>query len=354
MVFEQFVQERNLSKETRRRYKTILKKYALFNDMSLEELLDEADKEEINGVRWKNRKLKTRLIEFRKYLYNSLRSSTAKMYFISVVSFYRHFEIEIHKLPSTSNVNVHSPEPVEFSDIPTKELLQKVINESKNNTFRTVIYFMSSTGLAMIDTLNLTVKDFLTSCNVESIDELDNLSEYVSTFKLKRRKTGKYFYTFATPETTKQIINYIHSKPNVNVGDKLFDISADYLYQLFRKTNDRLGKGRKNNQSLFRSHMLRKYHATTLLNSGLTLEQIDALQGRSKEITHQSYFLDDPKVLKEIYMEHMDKLTIFGDSEEIHELKEKNRKYKEKFVEQEELIKEIVEAQEKLEKLLEL
>ena len=53
-------------------------------------------------------------------------------------------------------------------------------------------------------------------------------------------------------------------------------------------------------------------------------------------------------------MEHMDKLTIFGDSEEIHELKEKNRKYKEKFVEQEELIKKIVEAQEKLEKLLEI
>lgn len=47
MVFEQFVQERNLSKKTRRRYKTILKRYALFNDMSLEELLDEADKEEI-------------------------------------------------------------------------------------------------------------------------------------------------------------------------------------------------------------------------------------------------------------------------------------------------------------------
>lgn len=354
MVFEQFVQERNLSKKTRRRYKTILKRYALFNDMSLEELLDEADKEEIKGVRWKNRKLKTRLIEFRKDLYNSLMSSTAKMYFMSVVSFYKHFEIEIHKLPSTSNVNVHSPEPVEFSDIPTKKLLQKVINESKNNTFKTIIYFMSSTGLAMIDTLNLTVKDFLTACNVDNIDELDDLSDYVPTFKLKRRKTGKYFYTFATPETTKQIINYIHSKSNVNVDDKLFEISADYLYKLFQKTNDKLGKGRKNNQSLFRSHMLRKYHATTLLNSGLTLEQIDVLQGRSKEITHQSYFLDDPRVLKKIYMEHMDKLTIFGDSEEIHELKEKNRKYKEKFVEQEELIKEIVEAQEKLEKLLEL
>lgn len=53
-------------------------------------------------------------------------------------------------------------------------------------------------------------------------------------------------------------------------------------------------------------------------------------------------------------MEHMDKLTIFGDSEKIQELKEKNREYEEKFVEQEELIKEIVEAQEKLEKLLEL
>ena len=42
----------------------------------------------------------------------------------------------------------------------------------------------------------------------------------------------------------------------------------------------------------------------------MSLEEIDALQGRSKEATHSSYFTEDPTKLKEKYIEHLHCLTI--------------------------------------------
>ena len=50
--------------------------------------------------------------------------------------------------------------------------------------------------------------------------------------------------------------------------------------------------------------------ATNLYNDKMSLEEIDALQGRSKEATHSSYFTEDPNKLKEKYLEHLDCITI--------------------------------------------
>ena len=56
--------------------------------------------------------------------------------------------------------------------------------------------------------------------------------------------------------------------------------------------------------------MLRKYHASTLYNNGMGITDIDDLQGRSKDSTHQSYFMEDPNLLKEKYETYMDCLLL--------------------------------------------
>jgi integrase len=354
MLFEQFVQQRNISNRTSKSYKLAITKYEDYNEMTIDELIREAEEEEENSIRWKKRTLRKRLIGFRNEMYNTTLSSSAKTYMQRVTTFYRHFEVELQPLPPISK-HVHTPEPIIYEDIPTRELLQKVINESKNKTFTTIIYFMTSSGLSMVDTLDLTMKDFLDACNVKTIQELDDIDDdFVPTFHLKRRKTNKYFYTFITPEATQEVVNYLKSREELTLDSKLFKISRDYLYKSFHKTNKKLGLGTKNKASLFRSHMLRKFHATTLLNSGLSMEQVDSLQGRSKNKVHQSYFLDDPNHMKKKYMEHMTDLIIFGDSDRILELEKSNKEYEVRISEQERLLQEIVEAQEKLEKLLEL
>ena len=56
--------------------------------------------------------------------------------------------------------------------------------------------------------------------------------------------------------------------------------------------------------------MLRKFHASRLYNDGLSIDKIDALQGRAKDNTHKAYFKESSEALKELYIEHLDAIRI--------------------------------------------
>lgn len=56
--------------------------------------------------------------------------------------------------------------------------------------------------------------------------------------------------------------------------------------------------------------MMRKFHASQLRESGLDMDTIDALQGRSKTPVRKSYFFDNPENIRSEYIKHMDCLTI--------------------------------------------
>lgn len=76
--------------------------------------------------------------------------------------------------------------------------------------------------------------------------------------------------------------------------------------------NNSLKLGKVGPYNRFRSHMLRKFHASALYNSNnnWSLEEIDSLQGRSKNKTHSSYFMENPNILKEKYINSFDCLII--------------------------------------------
>ena len=76
--------------------------------------------------------------------------------------------------------------------------------------------------------------------------------------------------------------------------------------------------GFKGKYRFFRTHALRKFHAS---NINLSAEYIDALQGRSKNIVHETYIKTNPKELKEIYIKSMNNVLLF-------EKEKKNKKIK--------------------------
>ena len=41
-----------------------------------------------------------------------------------------------------------------------------------------------------------------------------------------------------------------------------------------------------------------------LYNFEMSLDKVDALHGREKDMTHIAYFMENPKKLKEKYIEH--------------------------------------------------
>ena len=97
----------------------------------------------------------------------------------------------------------------------------------------------------------------------------------------------------------------------------LFNISSNHMNNTFGKINNKLNLGKAGSYTRFRSHMLRKFHASHLYNDGLRMEEIDELQGRGKDQTRTSYFMEDPLRLREKYIEHMGAVTINLDVERL-------------------------------------
>ena len=311
-LFEKFCKERHIKESTRKGYQSAIQHYLKVQKHSLEYLIDEALKEEEMKIPLKDRKLKKRLLDYRNFLFDSKMSpNTLKTYLQKVKTVYNHFEISIPNLPAAK---YDSEYEINYLDLPTKFHIKQALDISSID-LKAVILFMSSSGTAKAETLSLTVEQFIVGCqdyhnggSLEYIlDTLANKKNVVPTFYLKRIKTSKYYYTFCSPEASLYIVKYLKTRKNLKLTDKLFDFTPSKLLLRFQEINDRMGWGFKGNYRFFRSHTLRKFHASNL---GLTAEYIDSLQGRSKNSVHEAYIKTNPKKLKEIYMSVMDNVMM--------------------------------------------
>lgn len=318
-LLNEFIKARNINKRTMHGYKNSIKIYTAFQKNSLVNLLKEADQEEIDQVRWKDRKLKQHLINFKSYLQTKYLFSTAKIHFQRILTIYRHFDIEIHELPPFNKKSCNQSAPITFKDLPTKKIIRDAY-EISNSVMKALILFMISSGCARRETLNLTIDDFIkatyeyhntTDC-LKALAILKNEKNIFPTFKIRRQKTNKYYYTFCSPEASTEIINYLLNDRKIIGSENLFKINLDDFNKNFNEINNKLNLGKVGKYNRFRSHMLRKFHASALYNSnGLSLDEIDSLQGRSKNYVHASYFYENPLILKKKYIASWNAIKIF-------------------------------------------
>lgn len=345
----QFVHERKLSQESYKLYKRVIESYTEFHETSFYELLEEADNEEEERIRMKNRKIKKRLTEYRNYLIDNYTKNTVLSYFSKIKTLYSWYELE---LPNISNKTkqIKQYEPIYYRDLPDKEIIKEALKIS-NSVMKAIILFMSSSGCARKETLNITIEDFIEATKhyhnldniYEILDVLKKQKNIVPTWKIRRQKTNKYYYTFCSYEATEAIVNYLYTRTDDLTNEsKLFKISANYFITNFIEINNNLRLGQVGPYNRFRSHMLRKFHASNLLRGefALSIEDIDSLQGRSKNQVHESYFFEDPNELREKYIKNINQLLInyevvSVDSPEVLELKYENNELKK---EREELI----------------
>ena len=312
-LFQRFCKERNIKDSTMKGYRSTLKKYEGFHKKTLDELIQEAIEDEEKRIPLKERRIKKRLLDYRTFLLDSdMSPNTSKTYFSKLKTFYLHFEIELPHLPDAKYNKIYE---TNYLDLPTKEHIAQAI-EISTIDLKAVILFMSSSGTAKAETLSLTVEQFIQGTqeyhNGGSIkiilDTLEKRKNIVPTFYLKRIKTDKYYYTFCSPEASHHIVKYLKTRPNLKLDDKLFDFTSSLLLTRFQEINDYFDWGFKGKYRFFRSHTLRKFHAS---NIGLSAEYIDSLQGRSKNEVHETYIKTNPKRLKEIYKSAMKNVMIY-------------------------------------------
>jgi len=338
-IFKNFARERNLSPGSIKVYEHALKKYVEFNGMSLKELIIEADTEEEERVRWKQRKLKSRLIDFRNYLIDyGYAKETINTMMKRVTTFYHHYEIEIHHLP---RVNIQSTVEIK---IPTREDLQIAVESSKP-LMKALILFLASSGMSKVDCLKLSINDFIKATSdyhnstdiIEVMTILKDRDDIIPTFALTRTKTNKFHYTFCSPEATTSIVNYLYSrKDKLTPNSQLFRISYLWLTIKFKDLNDsmNLGVTAGNEYGILRCHTLRKYHATTLRNDGLSIDIINSLQGKAKNKVDAAYYVDTPEQLKKMYEDHVNCLYITDRNKyktELETVKDENEQYRDKL-----------------------
>ena len=318
-LFIKFCKERHVKESTINGYQSAIRHYLKVQEQSLEYLIKEALTEEEQRIPLKDRKLKIRLINYRNYLFKcKISSNTLKTYLQKIKTIYSHFEVTIPKLPE---FQFDCEYEINYLDLPSKDHIRQALDICSID-LKAIILFMSSSGTAKAETLSLSVGDFINATQDYHqggsinyiLDSLNNRNDVVPTFYLRRIKTDKYYYTFCSPEATSYIVKYLKTRKDLKLSDKLFDFSSSKLMLRFQEINDQMNWGFKGNYRFFRTHALRKYHAS---NIGLSSEYIDNLQGRSKNIIHETYIKTNPKKLKKIYMAAMDNIMINENREDV-------------------------------------
>ena len=327
-MLDKMAKERNIGDSSAQGYMSTIKMYTEFNQMQLYELIDEALKEQDAHIPLRESKLKQRLLDYRNYLMNiqDMSSKTVKTYFSKMLTVYRHFECEIPIIPMAQYKHEYV---TTYSDLPTLDHLRQALEVSPVD-LRAAICFQASSGSAKAETLQLTVRQFFQgvqeyhdlsfSEDEETLEKIlkvleHKLAEYeliVPTFYLERIKTKKFYYTFCSPEACKWIVMDLKNrigKTNVQefLNSQLFDFSPSLLLTRYQEVNDYFKWGHKGKFRFFRSHVLRKWNAS---NIQMTTEDIDNIQGRSKDEVHQAYIKVKPERLKKTYMEHMWRVCI--------------------------------------------
>ena len=335
----------NYAKETRKVNRSVMRKYCNYYGMTLQELLDEAEEDEANNVKWKHRRVKHKLLKYRQYLLDEYSLNTLRIHMSAITKFYRFYDIEIIPLPRLNMKSVRKPTPIYYKDLPDKEIIRQAIAIAPP-VMKAIILFSCSSGCARAETLSLTIQDYMDALSdylpnkrmdiFQIIDYLNDDDNIVPTFNLRRIKTNKYYTTYCSPEAVKAINAYLLTRTDTLTPEsKLFKMYESYFIGYFQRINDELGLGRIGHYSRFRSHMLRKFHASALYNDGMSLDDVNDLQGKAKNKTDQAYFMTNPEDLKFEYIKHLHAITINVDVEKLSikspeymQLEKENEDYK--------------------------
>ena len=319
-TINQFFKERNSSKNTQRVYTRSIRLYEKLTGQTIQELINIADHEEYQNIRWKNTTTRKHLLNYREYLYQKYNISTSKLYLTAIITLYRHHEITIPPLPYRNTNDVRRTPPINYKDLLDKDILREAIHIASPVT-RAIILFLSSSGMSRIDAINLTIQDWLNATN-DYHDHPESVKYAVRDMRdkqiiplftgLRRQKTGQEYFTFCSHEATISINEYLLTRTETLRADApLFKIHERYFNMTFERLNQHFNLGKVGNYNRLRPHMLRKYHATQLAEAGMSTEHIDLLQGRKTHgVAHEYYIKVKPESIRDEYINCLPYLVI--------------------------------------------
>ncbi|WP_265101180.1 tyrosine-type recombinase/integrase [Methanobacterium paludis] len=228
-----------------------------------------------------------------------------------------------------------------YGHLLTKKEIKKLIDVS-NSRDTAIIYTMALTGMSQNEIKNLTIIKFLESASdaikkrINSLDDLFNYEDELTkdtiiTLEITRQKINYRYHTFLPPEATKAIITYLHERcshpdkrihpQGVNgplfvvnkgmyIGKKITRSAISGIYQT-RGVKSGF-EHREGSYRAWRSHGMRKYFMSTIINKTHNHDLANYLVGHTISATERAYWFADPKELKKEYLKVLPYLSLDG------------------------------------------
>jgi site-specific recombinase XerD len=204
--FQDWVKSRNIRESTIIVYCRSIKDYCKFIGKNPTELITEAEDEEDQRLRLKDRKIKRYLLDYHQHLRDKdLSYYTVKRHITTVKNFYREYEIQLPRLSIRSPGQTHQMS----TDLPGKKDIGLALRNC-NKKYQSIILLMASSGMGRAEVKHLKIKDYFTALNRPvNVGEIESIlagndNDLIGCWKVTRFKTGMPYYTFNSPKANKQ------------------------------------------------------------------------------------------------------------------------------------------------------
>jgi site-specific recombinase XerD len=343
-VISQWIETANVKPNTRNSYLMGMQKYLEFTGLTPEELLNEAESENIHEPSIRKRKILTRRLAFRKHLIENteLSPNSVRNMMNGIKSFYKSAYLSVPELPRMGTIE---PQPENIAFI-TKDEIREILNVA-DPLEKAIVLVGVSSGLAAADICNLKVGNFKNGYDDKT---------KITMLQLTRIKTGVKFVTFLSPEASTAVWNYLKYRDRqpkrrtkerldetekqhvtrdegylfivrhvrnryldipLNETDKQWKeredirkIDENVFSHIYAKLAEKCQKCSIKGWSIVRSHNMRKFFNSTLLNAGLEYIFVDYMMGHKPDAVDGAYANHDPLKLKERYKEYIPHITI--------------------------------------------
>lgn len=342
--FQNLLDSRELTDKAASNYLIAITQYCNLHRMTPTELINEAYEDEDKRVRRSERRIKKKLIKFRKYLKDEGYEATYARTLMTIVrTFYNEDDIVLPKVSMKKFV----PRKKTEDDIPGRDHINKALKHS-NIMYRAIILLMSSSGLGSKEVRNLTygeffkaIKDYLKipeldPSDISNIIKLTKDKSIIVQWDIIRSKRNTSQITCSSPESTKAILEYLETKPPESFDDPLFmsrgrkKIKDNTMVVNFQIINDRCGFPKVGSTRFFHAHAMRTFFASTALEHGMKKEYVDWSIGHTLNNNEDPYFKQKKaasfaqyqSIVEHLTIENVEKTTIEIDNPKMQKILE--------------------------------
>jgi len=203
-------------------YQTPIQHYIKATGMTLQQLYEEAIREEDQAVPRYRKKINDHILEYQIYLdEQNLKENTKSNYLNAIKSFYKSLDIT---LPTINNKYDETPDPKNTEKMITKKIIQLMIQNARTRD-KAILSFAAMTGQSPDEIRHLTIQQIMDSWNTELEQKLFNIDDIFTNRKqildltatklsMIRHKTKHHYWVYLPSETSKYIIDYLYERQN--------------------------------------------------------------------------------------------------------------------------------------------